>query len=151
MIPSCKRQPPCEAVSWNVSVSVIADLSFSSASLWGCELKCKYLDDNDAESGQPPCEAVSWNVIKCWFAHSSLSQPPCEAVSWNTITILYLWCDTRQPPCEAVSWNMKGLATGIEKSQSASLWGCELKYKFSRIKPWLAFGQPPCEAVSWNS
>ena len=36
-------QPPCEAVSWNKYVSGIIAAKFTSASLWGCELKCHHV------------------------------------------------------------------------------------------------------------
>ena len=36
-------QPPCEAVSWNVLRSVFLLPEATSASLWGCELKCSEL------------------------------------------------------------------------------------------------------------
>ena len=35
------RQPPCEAVSWNAHISTSYARIPLSASLWGCELKCK--------------------------------------------------------------------------------------------------------------
>ena len=35
------RQPPCEAVSWNIISSYIISICIKSASLWGCELKCR--------------------------------------------------------------------------------------------------------------
>ena len=38
---SCTGQPPCEAVSWNKDYDDFYDRCKGSASLWGCELKCK--------------------------------------------------------------------------------------------------------------
>ena len=189
-----RRQPPCEAVSWNVLNCVLLTTPFS----------------------QPPCEAVSWNNSGLLITAFSGRQPPCEAVSWNTEG-----CDKDgawqgQPPCEAVSWNHleETLWTSDEVSllvrlwveihylvsvevtgtvsllvrlwvempyrlnhnlhtQSASLWGCELKYHPFRVymgrlyvsllvRLWVEINihttlerlplcQPPCEAVSWNN
>ena len=81
----------------------------------------------------------------------SLCQPPCEAVSWNesrragavhydVSLLVRLWvemwgiCYRRQwvscqPPCEAVSWNVHIPKQRVCWDTSASLWGCELKYK----------------------
>ena len=55
------RQPPCEAVSWNTSRMKVAHRKLSSASLWGCELKCSLSAYRSPFYCQPPCEAVSWN------------------------------------------------------------------------------------------
>ena len=79
----------------------------------------------------------------------------------------------RQPPCEAVSWNEKQKLYEQYGIGSASLWGCELKYKYDSeaikesevsllVRLWvemrsndlitpISYRQPPCEAVSWNS
>ena len=61
---SVRRQPPCEAVSWNSVDTQQVWRSTASASLWGCELK--WADQYSAEwyHSQPPCEAVSWNTSK---------------------------------------------------------------------------------------
>ena len=99
------RQPPCEAVSWNVRTSWTFPGGSLSASLWGCELKYhqKYLINGMDTSAslwgcelkwryfcsqlQPDPSASLWGCeLKfCYFfpGHSLLSQPPCEAVSWN--------------------------------------------------------------------
>ena len=56
------RQPPCEAVSWNVTTKFALLFWLTSASLWGCELK--YIHPRvlpRLHRRQPPCEAVSWN------------------------------------------------------------------------------------------
>ena len=130
-------QPPCEAVSWNAqtirqvrisSVSLLvrlwvemiilrlSRLAFSSASLWGCELKY-----------------YRFQPVRCM-----LRQPPCEAVSWNTLSYFSTKIFFRQPPCEAVSWNGYFMESGECLFKSASLWGCELKsstlYYHRRIK-----------------
>ena len=107
------RQPPCEAVSWNMLSVSSTQTGSRSASLWGCELKC-------------------W--ITCTLMRRSWCQPPCEAVSWNvsphncnctpTVSLLVrLWVEIR---------NRK---RPTSQMWSASLWGCELKCRVPRI--WL--------------
>ena len=44
-----KSQPPCEAVSWNVDHMLLAYADYLSASLWGCELK--YISGDTIFSG----------------------------------------------------------------------------------------------------
>ena len=123
-------QPPCEAVSWNIPFAT---------HLWFI-------------LGQPPCEAVSWNIlfriilvlqltvslpVRLWVEiifpvlsrKFSYRQPPCEAVSWNNPPILWYNLPECQPPCEAVSWNIPPVIILDRRKWSASLWGCELKYK----------------------
>ena len=78
-----------------------------SASLWGCELKYRYWLKSESNSRQPPCEAVSWNI----------------KIKRNEVT------DISQPPCEAVSWNKSSISLHLS-NRSASLWGCELKYRY---------------------
>ena len=125
------RQPPCEAVSWNISIR--------KRRYTGCR--------------QPPCEAVSWNSDTDKHSQLWYCQPPCEAVSWNSLKYSESECLNRQPPCEAVSWN-NSVVSGISGAlvsllvrlwveiypnavatsfpTSASLWGCELKWRVQR-------------------
>ena len=56
------RQPPCEAVSWNIIRSEYTWDDCTSASLWGCELKYRTVKGGEQIDRQPPCEAVSWNA-----------------------------------------------------------------------------------------
>ena len=126
------------------------DTPFTSASLWGCELKYNLyhgccLDDLSASLWGCELKCQSWHH-KC---HPVPRQPPCEAVSWNTV------CSNR-PPSLHVSllvrlWveisdqrkNIQRLVVSLlvrlwveisswlficNFSMSASLWGCELKY-----------------------
>ena len=129
----------------------LLSLLWTSASLWGCELKCLIQDASLSVSRQPPCEAVSWNasrgrlkyptfvslLVRLWvemlmyllsFSHTLMSASlwGCElkCSQW----VLCCSCAYCQPPCEAVSWNIP--ADEVLKD---------------------AGGQPPCEAVSWNS
>ena len=146
-------------------------MSFRSASLWGCELK--YYEYEPSLQNIP--SASLWGCeLKCCDSRNNSGnycQPPCEAVSWNAICIPILFLIFRQPPCEAVSWNSKIIICVLQVIQSASLWGCELKWIWLWIRTgscrsaslwgcelksigfWvtvLVLGQPPCEAVSWN-
>ena len=109
-------QPPCEAVSWNLVAYCIIPRDVPSASLWGCELKCK-VRGHTYRTGirQPPCEAVSWNeytdhkanivevvslLVRLWVEIHQVNcqgvmgsgQPPCEAVSWNNICTEHSTC-----------------------------------------------------------
>ena len=123
------RQPLYEAVSWNVVILYPSRTPVRSASLWGCELKYSKWTDAWAWSGQPLYEAVSWNN-------------PLQEISESTGVSLFmrLWveipewwkmlrCLSRQPLYEAVSWNMDNAHKKSMHYWSASLWGCELKYR----------------------
>ena len=55
----------------------------------------------------------------------------------------------RQPPREAVSWNNFWFWLNSQCVQSASSWGCELKYLPAAYRG-VKCRQPPREAVSWN-
>ena len=122
-------QPPCEAVSWNVLTIVALSDESSSASLWGCELKCfEFL----FSLGEIPVSLL----VRLWVEiHQRSGSGKAQQ---------------GQPPCEAVSWNACSLVIVITSVQSASLWGCELKCVINQ-KETLVFRQPPCEAVSWNA
>ena len=122
-------QPPCEAVSWNVLTIVALSDESSSASLWGCELKCfEFLfslgeipvsllvrlwveihqrsGSGKAQQGQPPCEAVSWNIMACaCFVGDRVSLLVRLWVEMPVLLSLLL-PPCSQPPCEAVSWNV---------------------------------------------
>ena len=64
------RQPPCEAVSWNVSF-------ICCTTSWRVSLLVRLW-----------VEILSHLTIR----HRPLCQPPCEAVSWNTRSIYLLTC-----------------------------------------------------------
>ena len=126
----CRRnrgQPPCEAVSWNMTEYWKAIKEFC----------------------QPPCEAVSWNLLELLIDGRCPCQPPCEAVSWNTHVHLIWWVYPCQPPCEAVSWNSRHSWREIHYFVSllVRLW-VEIFFKAKPKK--VEKCQPPCEAVSWN-
>ena len=118
--------PPCEDVSWKVSMIFIV-ISFLC---------------------HPPCEDVSW---KKKTKENPLPEPPssslwgCELKNCSFLAIHTRWC---HPPCEDVSWKLNALCCfhlpcvillvrmWVEKSfpypfsrssRSSSLWGCELK------------------------
>ena len=122
-----RRQPPCEAVSWNIWFWLCCCSSTVSllVRLWVEIIFCHHYTMLRFVSllvrlwveicnlttiiwniiCQPPCEAVSWNVIASFLTASKECQPPCEAVSWNEVQVQSgLYCHG-QPPCEAVSWN----------------------------------------------
>ncbi len=102
------------------------------------------------DNGQPPCEAVSWNIPCQHTVLLSNRQPPCEAVSWNaqdrhcswrwSVSLLVrLWVEIEIWPavlrCLYRSASLWGCELKYKQSlklaatcRSASLWGCELKY-----------------------
>ena len=104
-------QPPCEAVSWNAIISCNNKVDTSSASLWGCELKYLLI-------GSGGSRWVVSLLVRLWVEINNKINQELQ---------MY-----RQPPCEAVSWNMKSWCSLESRSQSASLWGCELKYIATR-------------------
>ena len=100
-----KRQPPCEAVSWNNSAKFLASVRIC----------------------QPPCEAVSWNIelfaLCLFWPVSLLVRLWVEMQAFRRVHLSL----SRQPPCEAVSWNVQKQLSAASGDLSASLWGCELK------------------------
>ena len=120
-------QPPREAVSWNAKG--VADSAMAVVSLlvrlW-VEITSQQPFFSYAFC-QPPREAVSWNVYSFCIDTSQQRQPPREAVSWNFILVKNETAIFCQPPREAVSWNISD---------------CVMLTVHNR--------QPPREAVSWN-
>ena len=143
-------QPPCEAVNWNILRVNLSIYFTSSASLWGCELKCFQSHICCLEVCQPPCEAVNWNKWEQRYERFSKSQPPCEAVNWNCMAGL----QSSVFPESASLWGCELkyllLQYFARSSLSASLWGCELKW-ICFFNALMAPSQPPCEAVNWNN
>ena len=148
--PTALGQPPCEAVSWNEQLKDSIQKVTSSASLWGCELKCT------VRSGAENCLIVSllvrlWVEIYCdketgsvalvsllvrlWVeisvttATANLKRVSLLVRLWVEMWIICYWLmrTTCQPPCEAVSWNTSQATQSSLVLLSASLWGCELK------------------------
>ena len=76
-------QPLREAVSWNIPRRIKKMSLCSSASSWGCELKCYNFCRKTSVRGQPLREAVSWNTIISQIVTGMICQPLREAVSWN--------------------------------------------------------------------
>ena len=80
---STPRQPLREAVSWNTKILFFRCWNGSSASSWGCELKCFWQDYSRYSS----LSASSWGCeLKSKYSLSSCiycRQPLREAVSWN--------------------------------------------------------------------
>ena len=144
------RQPPCEAVSWNIVSALITFFRILSASLWGCELKyhMSYVV-TQTESRQPPCEAVSWNMLEYVTEEGTTVSLPvrlwveicvcrCFFGKWDVSLPVRLWVEMlrinlRLEPLivslpvrlwvEIRKWLLRR-----ELCWSASLWGCELKY-----------------------
>ena len=166
-----RRQPPCEAVSWNIWFWVCCCSSTVSllVRLWVEIIFCHHYTMLRFVSllvrlwveicnlttiiwniiCQPPCEAVSWNVIASFLTASKEGQPPCEAVSWMksrfravctamVSLLVRLWVEIASPWLLSLLWT------------SASLWGCELKCLIQDASLSVS-RQPPCEAVSWNA
>ena len=143
--------PPCEDVSWKVSTVVGIVTSLPSSSLWGCELKDRYVVYRGKLCSHPPCEDVSWKIpdlVKIFqggshppcedvswktvlnpVAIGDVSHPPCEDVSWKARERLGWWSPISHPPCEDVSWKINDIAEWAREFESSSLWGCELKDK----------------------
>ena len=143
-------QPLREAVSWNVWMIEKGERVPSSASSWGCELKCNHFIEYSMLPGQPLREAVSWNALNpsvliprqssasSWGcelkfrfgasdALAEYRQPLREAVSWNNGVLSQKQSVNRQPLREAVSWNNSSTLFPLIWLSSASSWGCELK------------------------
>ena len=71
-------------------------------------------------------------------------------MSWNSRLITHTAANSCQPLREAVSWNFNRTPIFCWWEQSASSWGCELKYVWGKIRK-AGWGQPLREAVSWNA
>ena len=143
-------QPPCEAVSWNDRFHIRSAGSFVSllVRLWVEIYSTQYVWGRDRVSllvrlwveiiilySRRLMKSVSL-LVRLWVEilkrisnyQTTKRQPPCEAVSWNTVGLLWPLAYLRQPPCEAVSWNREYPLNVLAQNQSASLWGCELKW-----------------------
>ena len=172
--PECviPRQPPCEAVSWNVSKEEYDEDVQVSASLWGCELKYDQ-PDNIAGALESAslwgCE-LKWPadiiyagtlcvslLVRLWV---EMERAPFFSGASFVSLLVRLWVEMpwiiqsmrspiSQPPCEAVSWNITRWTTYGEFKVSllVRLW-VEI-IPFTGIL-WMGNSQPPCEAVSWN-
>ena len=98
------------------SGTYVTNVSGSSSSLWGCELKILPLSVFLLTHRHPPCEDVSWKVL--------------DSIDWDM--------PTSHPPCEDVSW--KDMLKIMKKAEkSSSLWGCELKKQ--RAQHWLCISK----------
>ena len=148
----------------------------TSASSWGCELKCLYWQikftqiivslfvrlwveimtgedkSNDNKSASSwGCELkfliIIASILKC-------SQPLREAVSWNTLMKKKWKRKKSQPLREAVSWNgiknLEGKAILGQPLREAVSWNNKFVHNSSRNNHCQPFSQPLREAVSWN-
>ena len=107
-----------------------------SASSWGCELK--YLERGvfALPLGQPLREAVSWNAPQDGAFFDSVGVSLFVRL-WVEIARIVPWVCRRQcqPLREAVSWNEYIEERTITDEESASSWGCELKYCSENEEP----------------
>ena len=145
-----RRQPPCEAVSWNSlnsshwcwsPVSLLVRLwveiyksvggvhcTKPSASLWGCELKWK---QNQSRVSR---QRVSL-LVRLWVEIQCLTHPVSLIWSASLWGCELKWFPDRLSVYRPVSASLWGcelkyhsLIQRLKKKRSASLWGCELKY-----------------------
>ena len=149
------------------------DTPFTSASLWGCELKYNLyhgccLDDLSASLWGCELKCQSWHH-KC---HPVPRQPPCEAVSWYFIScedifrlfvslLVRLWVEMSNPNSsrtfasnvsllvrlwvEIISWYVGSTKDSRQPPCEAVSWNAWCPFTEAA-----ADRQPPCEAVSWN-
>ena len=104
-LPFLTGQPPCEAVSWNASVSPSAPVIKPSASLWGCELKC-------TETVIGCIWRLVSLLVRLWVEMFSLN------LEYSHFPSASLWgCELK-----LLEWLRQ-----FKSDKSASLWGCELK------------------------
>ena len=98
-----------------------------SASLWGCELKYCFIRIFKRITSQPPCEAVSWN-----------KEPISEVYKIEVSLLVRLWV-------EIVVRRI--ILFGAIVSLLVRLW-----VEIWPVGVWRFWWnrQPPCEAVSWN-
>ena len=166
-----ESQPLREAVSWNYSIQIWFVRSWTSASSWGCELKCI------KTAKRKQLQFVSL-FVRLWV---EMPQTLHFFTALFVSLFVRLWVEMwnfstdvehiyRQPLREAVSWNfwvvpfISSFIVSLfvrlwveiyisEEMQysgkSASSWGCELKYGM-RVCGLKRKGQPLREAVSWN-
>ena len=119
---SMNCQPPREAVSWNKILSSSSTWVETSASSWGCELKCR----SPGYSTGPFQSASSWGCELKYICGGYTIYKTPSASSWG--------CELKW------TWNSQK----IIKALSASSWGCELECTWVRIPVW---GQASCEVA----
>ena len=115
--------PPCEDVSWNMSVKELYDNRdvILLVRMW-VEMVCGY-DVRIVRLGHPPCEDVSWNTEQMLQARLWRSHPLREDVSWNFCTSMSFLINAGHPPCEDVSWNVSSDEVLNLDASASSLWG----------------------------
>ena len=133
-----------------ISFSNSASVHCTSASSWGCELKCN-LNNIQKMNGRVSLFVRLWVEICIRDPDPKLyiRQPLREAVSWNT-GVFARWKYKRcQPLREAVSWNNKlssiGSGLSCQPLREAVSWNVDMIFYIAdHIR------QPLREAVSWN-
>ena len=133
-----------------ISLSIVPKPEFSSASLWGCELKYHW-------DVPPMYKYIVSLLVRLWVEIIQRNVRLCR----NFVSLLVrLWVEIwkkygdTQPTVVSLLvrlWVEMSAPHGhTGKSLSASLWGCELKFNSMLCVVSGEPGQPPCEAVSWN-
>ena len=126
-------------------------LNTLSASSWGCELKYSiplFQKEKRKSASSWGCE-LKWELshgshyrshvslfVRLWVEMSNCispgrcyhRQPLREAVSWNRTDLIASPIPLSQPLREAVSWNIRIMFERNWRWESASSWGCELKW-----------------------
>ena len=149
--PTALGQPPCEAVSWNEQLKDSIQKVTSSASLWGCELKCVCVSSSECffqsaslwgcelkctvRSGAENCLIVSL-LVRLWVEIYFYKETGSVAL---VSLLVRLWVEISVTTATA---NLKRVSLLVR------LW-----VEMWIICYWLmrTTCQPPCEAVSWNT
>ena len=133
-----------------VSPLLLPAAEFTSASLWGCELKCVCIH---AYRDTLPVSLLVrlWVEIVLTSAHigsrPSASLWGCELKYTDELSRTEPFC---QPPCEAVSWN-KATNEDFRPPRVSLLVRLWVEIRTVPDTGSEVPCQPPCEAVSWNT
>ena len=141
--------PLCEVVSWNTRSLAFSELTCTSTSVWGSELKCYFLSEIHHVNKST---SVWGSELKCPWCSRQVQLyglPLCEVVSWNNSCAVSAGINYSLPLCEVVSWNVVPFTGLIDAPLSTSVWGSELKYD-NWFSTYPFTGLPLCEVVSWN-
>ena len=120
-----------------------------SASLWGCELKLF------RSLGYYGWETVSL-LVRLWVEMKTFNWC-CKVCSVSLLVRLWVeipgtmtrWFGVKSASLWGCELKWKLLTDAVRSVPSASLWGCELKCWSGCFSSFIS-RQPPCEAVSWN-
>ena len=101
--------PPCEDVSWKKKTKENPLPEPPSSSLWGCELKSRgpsFWWSSPVSSSLWGCELKNMWMIRSCRVRLSSSLWGCELKNCSFLAIHTRWC---HPPCEDVSWKLNAL------------------------------------------